>query len=471
MLPNIPYIFVNGTGEANIIDAPKVNADFDELANILNGNIEKDNIKSGSAICLKDTALTVSAVWTFSSNPIFNASAIADSYLSSNIPKKDAANTFAAKITASAGIDFSKTQAENIVVHKVASLPSGVSADIGRIVYCTGDNKFYGWNGTDWLELSYVGGYTGGAISRYTSIAEVDDSDSIKLFFKTEGASPTVKFCFKGETYPRRHYLELPYHTHVFSGTAHTHSITDPTHYHPVVIGSHTHGTTQFGLSTHTHSVSGSTDGQNHNHTHNVSGTTGNQSASHVHDMASHTHDGVANGSFATEVPSPANTLSQSVSHTHTFSATSGNQSQDHTHPISLTSDVPSASSAVPSTDLGTKNSNVAATGISINNATAGGSNAYAGINIGSALSSSQKLYGKALVIKIDGTDVTANVLSATGWSAIGDGTGSHAFHTAGTGEMDASAWKSYTAGFHTLEIIEAENGYGCRVMVHIEAS
>jgi hypothetical protein len=92
-------------------------------------------------------------------------------------------------------------------------------------------------------------------------------------------------------------------------------------------------------------------------------------------------------------------------------------------------------------------------------------------VNIGHDLSTTQKLYGKNLTVKIDATDITSNILTATGWGGIGNGLGSHAFHTTGSGELDASAWVSWSAGFHTLEILEPEAEYGCRVMIHIETN
>jgi hypothetical protein len=426
MLPTLPNVFVNGMGESNIIDAPKVNANFDELVEVLTGNIEKDNIKVGSAICIRDVAMTISAAWTFSTNPIFNAGGISDAALSSNIPKKDATNAFSAKQTFNAGVDFNKTQAENIVVHKVSSLPGGESADIGRIVYCTTDNKFYGWNGTAWNQLDYTGGYTGGAVRGVSDFGIVDDGDGYKLWFKTEGASPTVKIAIKGEPFPKRFYTELAYHTHAFTGDSHTHSVTDSGHIHSVVLGSHDHGAKSYALSTHTHGISGDT---------------GNESANHLH------HTVVAGGSDTSI------------------------QSSYHHHAIALTSETPSASDNVDSKDLGSKNSASATTGISLAGTVPAGSNAYAGVNIGASLSSVQKLYGKNLSVKIDGTTVTSNILTATGWGAIGDGTGAHAFHTTGSGEMNASAWKSYAAGYHLLEILEPDSGFGCNLLIFIETS
>jgi hypothetical protein len=228
-----------------------------------------------------------------------------------------------------------------------------------------------------------------------------------------------------GLTYPKRHYVELPYHTHAFTGISHTHGITDAGHYHTTAVGSHTH-TGNFGLSTHTHNIAGST-------------ASGGEY---------HVHSGVQTGA--------GDTQSENALHTHT---------------ISLGTDVPSATGSVSSTDIGSKNTDTKTTGVTTQGTVPTGSNAYGGVNVSLSLSSTQKLYGKNLTIKIDGTDVTAAVKTATGWTDIGDGTGTHALHTAGSGEMTASAWVTYAAGFHVLEVLEPEAGYGCRVMLHIETS
>jgi len=445
-IPSQFYTFQDGT---SLITAERLNKNWDELYKMFNPalvGIAEDNIANTSKILVSDrdyigVDAKITGTWEFAVFPTVPDASIPDAALSSNIPHKDTANTFSLKQTLSAGMDFSKTQAENIVVHKVSGLPGGVAADTGRIVYNTLDNKFYGWNGTSWLELSYVGGYTGGAIRGVSDFGIVDNNDTYKLWFKTEGDAPTVKLAIKGEPFPKRFYIELGYHTHAFTGTSVTPSVTDPGHTHDVVLGSHGHGSKSFSLSTHTHGVSGDT---------------GTQSASHWHDMSNHTHNSVVAGADNSGTPNTANTQYQSASHTHT---------------ISLTTGTPSASDNVDQHDLGTKTSASGTTGITINQFTPEGTNAYAGVNIGGSLSTTQKLYGNNLSVSIDGVSVTSNILTATGWGAIGDGTGNHAFHTDGTGEMDASSWKSYTAGYHVLEITEPEDGYGCDLLVLIETS
>lgn len=415
---SIPNAFANGTGEANIIDAPKMNANFDAVETVLNGNIEADNIKAGSAIAIKNIVQTISAIWTFSANPVFNAGGIADAALSANIPKKDAANTFSAKQTFSAKIDMGQTEIEQPVMHKLASAPGTPS--LGQIYYNTADNKFYGWNGSAWLDLGYVGAYTGGAVRSYMAEGITDDGDSSKLWFKTEGGSPTVKIAIKGERYPIRAYTELGEHTHVFTGISHDHDADNTNHTHSVDL-SHGH-TGSFGSGSHTHDVGGTTSS-----------------------ASNHTHGGVASGGDVT------------------------NASGGHSHTFSDTSNSPSGTAGVGAYS-GSQTSGNGKSTTTIDPTVAGGTNANAGVN-GGTLSSAVKNYADALQVWIDGTDVTSNILTATGWGAIGDGTSGHAFHTTGTGELDASAWKAYAAGFHTIEIIEPTAGKGCRYRIHIETA
>jgi len=453
----IPNVFQNGTGEINIIDAVKVNANFSTIATIFNGNIEKDNIKVGSKICISDVEMDITEAWTFSVNPVFNAGGIADSYLTANIPKKDAANTFTALQTFSAGIDLEKTEAKNFNLEEVASLPEWVAADKGRLLFCTGDNHSYIGSGSGWVRTDYIGDYTGGAISRYSASGIVDDNNAYKLYFKTEGDTPTVKIAIKGESFPSRFYTELPYHTHGFTGIAHNHGITDPGHLHGTNIGSHGHGSTQYAISNHTHSISGNVANADLAHTH----SSGDYSA--VNTVGLHSHGGITIGT---------GTTATSGGHSHDVNGNSGawNIPNLHNHSINLASGNSSQNQAIPSTNIGNKNSDTKTTGISINDTQAGGTNAHAGVD-GGTLSTVQKLYADTLTVKIDATNITSDILTAKGWSEIGDGLGNHAFHLTGTGELDASSWLTYSPGLHVLEIIEPESGFGSSLMIHIETS
>jgi len=453
----IPNVFQNGTGEINIIDATQVNANFSTIANVLNGNIEKDNIKTGSKICLTDVAMDITAAWTFSANPTFNAGGIADSYLTSNIPKKDTTNTFTLPQTFNAGIDLNKTEAKNFNIELVAGLPTWVSADKGRFVFDTTTNQAYIGSSTAWVRIDYIGGYTGGAICRYSSNGIVDDNDGYKLYFKTEGSTPTVKIAIKGEPFPQRFYTELPYHTHTFTGVAHNHDVTDPTHRHGGYIGSHGHGTTQYGLSNHTHGVSGNVANANLAHTHGAGGLGGSQ--------PTHQHGYLA-GDTSLQTSSAGGEAVSIAGNTSGW-----NIANLHNHSVSLTSGGPSASAAVEAFTIGAFYVDYQATGLTVDTKVAGGTNVNSGVEIGVGLSETQKLYAKSLTVKIDATNITSDILTATGWGAIGDGSGTHAFHTAGTGELDMSGWLTYSPGLHILEIIEPETGFGSSLIIHIESS
>ena len=429
MIPTPFYTFVDGKTEAGKITAERLNKNFDALYDMFDPaatGIGEDNIAAASKILVSDRdytgAASISGTWEFDIFPTIPAASIPDAKLSANVPLKNGANSFSALQTFLAGIDLQLSEIKNVVIEKLASLPGGT---VGRIVYNTTDNKYYGWNGSAWNQLDYVGAYTGGAIRCYSDSGLLDDGDSFKFLFKTEGASPTVKLFIQGLPYPKRFYTELAEHDHTFTGVAHSHGVTDPTHRHGVTLGSHGHGATQYALGTHTHSIGLTSGGRS----------------------TTHTHQAVTSGTSATSVDSP-----------------------DHTHSISGTSGAASAKQAIESANLGSTNSDYIATGISINDQTAGGTIGNKGINAGS-LSTAQKLYGKALTVQIDGTNVTAAILTATGWAVIGDGTDTHDFHVAGSGELDASAYKAYAPGYHTLEVLEPESGYGCGILVHLETS
>jgi len=91
---NIPNVFTNGTEEVNIIDAPKVNADFNAVAYILNGNIEHDNIKAGAKILVSDRDYTggnkIIGTFEFNTFPTVPDASIPDAKLSSNAMLKSA---------------------------------------------------------------------------------------------------------------------------------------------------------------------------------------------------------------------------------------------------------------------------------------------------------------------------------------------------------------------------------------------
>lgn len=55
-------------------------------------------------------------------------------------------------------INLNKNELQNVRIQNLAAAPSNPVA--GQIYYNTADNKYYGWNGTAWLDLSSSGGTT-----------------------------------------------------------------------------------------------------------------------------------------------------------------------------------------------------------------------------------------------------------------------------------------------------------------------
>lgn len=437
------YSFIDGKTGAGLINADRLNGNFNVFMTVLNGNIEDDNVKTGAKVLVSDRNYTggakITGTYEFQTCPTVPDASIPDAKLGANVPLKNAANVFSAQQKFSVGIDGNKAQVVNFNIERVSSLPTWTSADIGRIVFCTGDGKMYGGNNTQWVQLDYVGAYTGGSIRSHSGSGILDDNDSFKFWFKTDGATPVVKLALKGLPFPKRFYTELAYHTHAFTGSPHGHTITDPGHTHSGA----------FASSTHTHLVDFNTYGNaNADHQHAFSANSGNELATHYHEYQQ--------GDGGT-----AHTTEEVGTHNHYISGPTGWAGKDHTHVVWGNTQGPSGTAGVGSNT----------TGITANEGTGEGSNDYAGINIGIALSTAQKLYAYHLQVKIDSTDVTSNILTATGWSYIGDGTGAHAFHVTGTGEMTISSWLSFSPGFHTLEVLEPTTGYGCGILVFIETS
>ena len=523
MIPGIFYSFVDGKNAAGLITAARLNGNLEALFTWANGNVDADNIIAVAAVPASQVMVTdrdylgankITGSHEFSVLPTFPAG---------SIPLPGTINTFTAKQVLGSGMtaaqvaaDFNKAQAANFNLERVAAPPVWVAADDGRLIYDTVAGKVYLGQAAiaGWLDIStQVFAPPGTTMFCYSAINELDNLNSTKLFFKTNGAPVSVKLAIKGEPFPKRHYTDLPYHTHVFTGGGHTHAVTDAGHAHNVAIGSHTHPDT-FGAPTHTHDVGGNTGNASSvshthgagtlaadavgTHSHTVSGTSAAGSA-HGHAStgltitahATHWHSyndagGGSNSTGSTVVG--AHTLGGSVAnesahthakgsfaadagggHSHTVSGTSASGGVDHHHTFSDTSTAPSATAGITAYNYGTIASAASVAGLVIVAGTETGTNAYAGVNIATALTITQKLYAKALAVAIDGTSITADILTATGWAEIGNGTGTHAFHTTGTPEIDTVPLIAYGAGLHVLEISEGVLDRGCRVMIHIE--
>jgi hypothetical protein len=435
-IPVKPFTWVDSEGPDGLINALRLNEDFDVLYAALAASLDPDNIapqsSTGPAICASDAAMKITGIWSFINDPVLK--------VGTGIAQLAVVQSFTELQSFAAGVDFLNSGVAGLLLTP-ETLPVGGPSLIGRIAFQGSDSHFYGWNGSTWVRLDYVGDYVGGTVVAYSSNMEVDDADSDEIFFKTEGASPTVKLALKGLTFPKRHYLCLPQHSHSFTGDAHAHAVVDAGHQHVTTVPAHGH-VGSFALSTHYHVIQSL-----------LTGPEVDSSGAEV--THSHLLPNLLLGGYLT---------SWSSSPTY-------HESVKHYHSLLGSTDVPSAVGNVSDTTIGALTSSLVVTGITLANATVTGTIGNAGVSVGMSIDAVAKMYGTALRVYIDATEITSLILAAKGWAAIGDGTGTHAFHVGGTGELDISSWLTFDPGIHTLRVVEPTTGYGCKVMAHVEIS
>lgn len=78
------------------------------------------------------------------------------------------------------------------------------------------------------------------------------------------------------------------------------------------------------------------------------------------------------------------------------------------------------------------------------------------------------KTFPNQLKVYIDGVNRTSIILTRAGLDKLGDGTGTHAFVSNGTGEIDITDLVS-GSGFHEIKITEPISGAGGTVFIHLE--
>ena len=314
------------------------------------------------------------------------------------------------------------------------------------------------------------------------------------------------------------------------SSGSHTHSVSGKTgdisnsHCHTLPDHQHTVGTLSGSQPTHSHSymesggspdytgisggddvtISGHTGNlvaskdttkENTGHTHNFSVTSGS-GGSHSHSLSGSTASGGSSHSHSISL-----TTGSDGSHTHTASIdtyknkTDSVAGDDHTHSIDLTSGsggshshslsgALAGSGDLTSSDGGGHNHTISGlTGdsgddvVTITGQT-GESGELSTSETGSHSHSitgqtgetgvMEKSYPDSLKVYINGVDKTADILSKSGLSELGDGTQNHSFVTTGTSEMDISDLIA-SDGFHEIKITEPTVDKGGRVLLHLE--
>lgn len=344
--------------------------------------------------------------------------------------------------------------------------------------------------------------------------ASGEDESCLLFRFKRSTKQATVILELKGAKLHQGLYTELPSHLHgvgtldAAAAPTHTHGVGS---YSAVSGGAHTHavgtlavvnesahthagGTLAAGaVGDHSHGV-GTLAGTQPTHQHLVSGNTANTNLAHTHSAGSYATDQEANHNHPNVTLGSEDTGLGGI-HTHAITGNSGAWSiaNLHGHGISITADN-------DGNDAVTITGNTAAGGghgHSLSGATAAGSahnhglsgaTASDGAHIHSISGTSAaggahdhtlsgdtastgitpKTYPDLLKIYINDVDKTTEVLALTGLTQFGDGTGTHAFVTIGSGEMDISAL-IVAAQIHELKVTEPISAKGGRCLLHLE--
>ena len=83
--------------------------------------------------------------------------------------------------------NFNQNELQNAVIQNLASAPESPKA--GQIYYNTGDNKYYGYNGTSWVELSSQGDYT-----FKNGVENVSNTRDVQIKLATGGNAGNITF-------------------------------------------------------------------------------------------------------------------------------------------------------------------------------------------------------------------------------------------------------------------------------------
>ncbi len=299
------------------------------------------------------------------------------------------------------------------------------------------------------------------------------------------------------------HSHDIPSHSHGL-GTLAVDAVLD--HQHGAAGGhSHDAGTLSGSQPTHTHPVSGNTDNTDLAHSHNVGSLA-------VGSVSDHTHV-YDSGDGVPDQTSPSGGHSHSLSgstsnwnianlHKHSLSLTSGaggddsvtisgstGSVNDHQHGAagghghSLSGALAGSGDLISDPAGGHNHTLSGATGaggddaVSISGETAGsgdltsgsgGSHTHALSGETASAGDTPKTYPDSLKVYINDVDKTTDILSKSGLDKLGDGSGTHTFVTAGTGEIDISDLIT-SNGIHEIKITEPTAGKGGRVLLHLE--
>ncbi len=462
----VTYNFTDGAGQT--ASGVEVNKNFDDLVKVLNpahssgsGGVDGFNIDTSATnqVLVNTNNISITGTYTFSTNPIFNANAILDSYLSSNVMLLDAEQTIT-------GIKTFDEPIEKLKIPILASHPT--TTEYNNAIYeLSSDGYAYIYkHGTGAIRLDYTDSYSGGAPNTYNGQVVIDENTPAILMIKGETGFTTASLSLIGINFPSYIYTELGQHSHsegslaltsgAVSGTTHTHTTNiGHTHSGTFASGTHTHASgnhnhrVDFG--THTHSFSDTTNSTG-SHTHNISGNTGYAGVDTGNDgVIDHRHSmNFSSGSEGT--------------HSHTLGGTTGSTDLDiYSSSTNPTSGTPSATGSISSytgSPVSSNNSSISPTV----NTTVIGSTAVAGIS-GNTLNDVKKEFITTAIKLYITQDIS------TGWGTpidSGDLAGLLNINTAnGTGDMDIYSYLS--EGMNYIKIIDETVKTGGTLIYHCQ--
>jgi hypothetical protein len=452
------YVFADGIGVPYVASGVRVMSDLDQIKTILN-NLDELNIATASKVLCTDRAKTVSAIITFSANPVFNAGGIADAALTANIPKKNAANTMSGDNTFS-GLNTFSQAIQSFKPPTLVAHPSVVGDD-GKVYIYSGGLYIYK-HGTGPVSLDYNGAYTGGALKSYCGELIIDNNTPGYIMVKTDASITSAILKLFATNFPSWVYTELPAHTHAVGSLALTSGlVTGLEHTHNVVMGSHTHAGS-FGTSTHIHTeiqhrhsinfgTFATASGGSHSHT--FSGSAGNTGDGDAASGVVNHHHGFT----------PAGTVSTDSGHTH--NVTVDGYTAYETPAIGTAS----ASASVSSADLGTIVSAVASfSGTPIVGTGITGSTASKGMTGGGTINETLLKAQLDTNIQVN-ISATRAVWGATydkgsaGWSSL-----ANIYGNTGSDAIDISSYLS-PATYYFIKISEPTANMGGKISYLIE--
>ena len=107
-------------------------------------------------------------------------------------------------------VDFNSNEAKKFRVENLLNFPSVGAGDVGRIFSHTGQQTFYGWNGSAWLDLALAGGGGGGSQSWQETVIvgnAITSVDTVGSFLEINRYANAIDIDLHDSDYTNNVYL------------------------------------------------------------------------------------------------------------------------------------------------------------------------------------------------------------------------------------------------------------------------